>query len=130
VTTSAFDASELRQFADDLDKSVVEVARGIRGIMAKAGVNIKRQMRAEMESSEHFKGAAHRISYDITTPSDDTAIVEVGPTHGAGDPGSLGNVAYFGTSRGGGTVPDPMGALEAEAAVTEAYFAKLLGGLL
>lgn len=125
-----WDASELEQFAADLDKTAAQVAVGIRGIMAKAGVNIKKQMRQEMSESEHFKGAAHRISYDITTPADDTMLVEVGPSSGPGDPGSLGNIAYFGTSRGGGTVPDPMGALEAEAKAAEDYLGKLLGGLL
>jgi hypothetical protein len=125
-----WDASELEALAADLNKSAAAVATELRAVMSKAGVNIKKQMREEMRGSEHFKGAAHRISYDITTPAADTLLLEVGPTHGAGDPGSLANIAYFGTSRGGGTVPDPMGALEAEAARTVAWLEKLVGGVL
>ncbi len=102
----------------------------LRPILAKAGVNMKKQMRDEMAASVHFKGAAHRISYDIEAISDDIVAVEVGPTHGEGDPGSLGNIAYFGTSKGGGTVPDPIGALETEADKAEAWLVQLLAGAL
>lgn len=125
-----WDATELDQFAADLDKAAIEVAVSIRQVIAKGAVNIKKQMRTEMEASEHFAAAAHRISYDITTPADDTVVAEVGPSHGDGDPGSLANIAYFGTPRGGGTVPDPDGALQAEGVRTIGWFEKLLGGIL
>ena len=125
-----WDASEIRQLAADLDMAAATIAAKLRPIWSKAGVNIKKQLRDEMSQSEHFAAAAHRISYDLTTPADDTLLLEVGPTHGAGDPGSLGNIAYFGTSRGGGTVPDPMGALEAEVDNAVRHAEQLLGGLL
>lgn len=125
-----WDASELVQLAADLNRSAAEVAVSVRQIVAKGAVNIKKQLRAEMSGSEHFGQAARRISYDITTPADDTVVAEIGPSHGAGDVGSLANIAYFGTSKGGATVPDPMGALEAEAARTISHLEKLIGGVL
>ena len=130
MAASTWDASELVQLAADLDKTPVEIVKGLRGIMAKAAVNMKKQLRAEMQASPHFKGAAHRISYDMTTVGDDTVVVDVGPSHGEGDPGSLGNIAYFGTSKGGGTVPDPIGALEAEVSAAEVWIGRLLAGEL
>jgi hypothetical protein len=125
-----WDATELDQFAAALDKAAIEVAVSIEQVIAKGAVNIKKQLRTEMEASEHFRPAAHTIAYDITTPAPDTVVAEVGPTHGNDDPGSLANIAYFGTSRGGATVPDPDGALQAEGARTIAWFEKLMGGIL
>ena len=49
--------------------------------------------------------------YEIQDRAGSIELV-AGPTKGS--PGSLANIAYFGTSRGGGTVPDPRGALDAE----------------
>ena len=125
-----WDASELDQLAAKLDRSAMEIAVSARQIIAKGAGNIKKQLRTEMSASEHFFPAAHTIAYDITTPADDTVVAEVGPTHGAGDPGSLANIAYFGTPKGGATVPDPDGALQAEGARTVAYLEKLIGGVL
>lgn len=125
-----WDVSEIRNLANDLDKSAAELSLGVKQVIAKGAVNIKKQLREEMKQSEHFKGAAHRISYDIGTPTPDSIVAEIGPSSGPGDPGSLGNIAYFGTSRGGGTVPDPDGALQAEGARTVAFLEKLLGGVL
>jgi hypothetical protein len=55
---------------------------------------------------------------------------EIGPHSGPGQPGAIANVGYFGTSRGGGTVPDPQGALDAEAPRLESAIGDLLGGIL
>ena len=54
-------------------------------------------------------------------PSAVSAVI--GPEKGA--PGSLANVAYFGTSRGGGTVADPEDALQEEADAFVEHFAAM-----
>ena len=122
-----WDASELDVLAADLDKASAVVAVSVRQIIAKGAVNIKKQLREEMGASAHFGQAARSITYDMTG-SGDEIVAEVGPTKTAAGP--LANIAYFGTSRGGGTVPDPMGALQAEGVRTVAYFDKLIQGLL
>lgn len=122
-----WDASELGQLAADLDRSAVEVAVSIRQIVAKGALSIKKQLRSEMAGSQHFGQAARSITYDLAGGGD-TIVATVGPTKDGAGP--LANIAYFGTPRGGGTVPDPVGALEAEGARTTAWLEKLVGGLL
>ena len=80
-----------------------------------------------MASSRHFGQVASAISYDLQDRAGSVEAV-IGPTKGS--PGSLGNIAYFGTSRGGGTVPDPMGALEKEAPSTAEHLLALLASHL
>lgn len=103
------DASELRAFSATMTRAIPEVAREVMQATAKGGVNIKTQLRAEARDSEHFRLERH-ISYDV---EDGGFGVVVGPEKvGAGN---LANIAYFGGANGGGgTVPDPRGALDAE----------------
>ena len=112
MTGISFDASEVRALATDLGKVPLKVARAVPAVVSKGALNIKNQLREEMASSKHFRGAAHAVGYDIL---DGGFAAEIGPSAEAGSPGSLANLAYFGGSNGGGgTVPDPRGALEAE----------------
>lgn len=108
---ASFDSSELRAFSADLSQHGSAISSTIRPIVSKGAVNIKKQMVEEMKSSTHFKGVARAISYEIKAETN-AVEAQIGPTKGA--PGSLANIAYFGTPRGGGTVPDPQLALEAE----------------
>lgn len=109
-----FDASEVRQFAADLTRAGMKVAQGVPPIVVKAAVNIKKQLSAEMASSASF-GALSGMSFDLDP---DRFGAEIGPKKGSGGAAKLGfgyNIAYFGGSNGGGgTVPDPSGALKAE----------------
>lgn len=112
MTGVNIDASEVRAFATDLGEVGLRVARGVPAVVSKGALNIKNQLRGEMGASGHFKGAAHAVGYDIL---DGGFAAEIGPSAEAGSPGNLANLAYFGGSNGGGgTVPDPRGALEAE----------------
>lgn len=106
------DTSELDAFAVHLGRASRRLVPEARLSMRRAGVNIKRQLREEMGASTHFKPVERAISFD-EVQSFTSFGVEVGPEKGS--PGSLANIAYFGGSRGGGTVPDPIGALRAEA---------------
>lgn len=108
------DDFELRRFTADLRRSSATVRMGTPAVVKKGADNIKNQMVEEMGRSRHFKGTAPSISYDLT---DAGTGAEIGPVKkmgkGSGG-GNAANIAYFGTSRGGGTVPDPQGALDAE----------------
>ena len=108
------DTSEVRALQADMTKVDSRLARHLRPVVSKGALNIKETLREEMsESSGGGKGFApvtRAISYDL---DDDGYGAVIGPEKGA--PGSLANVAYFGTSRGGGTVADPEDALEQEA---------------
>lgn len=124
---ASFDSSELRAFAADLTSAGNAIAPAVRGIVAKGAVNIKKQMVAEMKSSTHFKGVARAISYEITAETNGVEA-QIGPVKGA--PGSLANIAYFGSSRGGGGVPDPQLALEAEMPNFERFINAAIDGTL
>lgn len=115
------DSDELREFAKDLRAAGSGIASKVLPVVHKGAGNIKRQQRAEMRASKHFKGVARTIDYTMKFGTGSRAAggagaieAEIGPRSGRGSPGALANIAYFGGSRGGGTVPDPKGALEAE----------------
>lgn len=117
------DASELAGLARDLAAAGDKVERESEPVIERGALNIKNQLREEMSASRHFRPVARAISYDRTGLE-----AEIGPERGS--PGSLANVAIFGTSRGGGTVPDPIHALEAEAPNVERWLAKVAEGAL
>lgn len=112
---------------DDLRQLVIDLAKGIKAeqvvpVVQASGEAIKKQMRAEAGASRHF-----RMASTITSELKASASgfeVEVGPEkRGAG---SLAVIAYFGGRHGGGaTVPDPRGAMDAEAPNLEDALGKL-----
>ena len=122
-----WEISGLAELVADLRGLPEHARRDARQIIAKGAVSIKRQLQTEMGSSRHFGQVASAISYDLEDRAGSAEAV-IGPTKGS--PGSLGNIAYFGTSRGGGTVPDPRGALEAEAPVAAQHLLDLLASHL
>ena len=108
-----FDMSEVRAVAADMRAVDGRLNRWTLGVIEKGALNIKNQLRSEMQASRHFKGAAGDIDYDIRH-SPGVIEAEIGPRSGPGNPGALANIAYFGTSRGGGTVRNPEYALAEE----------------
>ena len=123
----AVDFSELRKLATDLSNAPKLVKSEARGVIAKAALNIKNQMRDEVARSRHFR-FAHTISHDLKVGGD-TIEAEIGPE--TGGVGSLAGFAYFGgVNGGGGTVPDPQGALDAEAPNVEKYLDALVAKAL
>lgn len=112
-------AVRLRQTAADIGP---EVEKSI----FKGSMNIKRQLQQEMGRSTHFGGLARSITFDIES-NGDSILSEIGPESGRGNPGALANIAYFGASRGGGgRVPDPEGALDAELPALEKFLADIV----
>jgi hypothetical protein len=109
------DFSELVEFATGLNEVPAELVVEVRKVVQKSSLSIKTAMAAQMRASTHFKGAASAISYETSFDANGMSS-EIGPDKDRPG-GALANIAYFGTSRGGGTVPDPVGALEAEVPV-------------
>lgn len=110
------DMSEVRSFAAHLSGASKLAQRQARGVLKKGAQNIKEQLQDEVRRSQHFRGRADQFAQSITYDLNEAGVggggimeAEIGPTKGSS--GSLANIAYFGTSRGGGTVPDPLGAL-------------------
>lgn len=118
-----WEISGLTDFIADL-RALPEHARGdARQVISKGALNIKQQLQAEAAGSRHFGKIARAVSYDL---NDRAGSVEAVVGYDKGSPGSLANIAIFGGSRGGGTVPDPMGALEKEAPNTAEHLLALL----
>ena len=119
------DAHELRSFAVDMTRMPGVLSRHAVPVLSRGALNIKRQMAADFEASGNagFRHVGRTVSYDLTTDSATELSAEIGPDKPSG---ALANVAVFGTSRGGGTVPDPREALDAEAP----RFEKAIGDLV
>lgn len=119
----SIDMSGVREFVADVSNIGTELHTGIPAVVSKGALNIKEDMVDAMKESTHFKGFAD-IGYDLI---DGGMGAEIGPNKGG--PGSGANIAYFGTSRGGGTVEDPQNALDREAPKFAEEIGKLIEGV-
>lgn len=125
MASVSIDTSEVAALAADLGRVSAKVQRAAQGVIEKGANNIKRQMVSEAEGSRHFR-LARTISYDMSLAG---MQAEIGPTRGGA--GSLAGIAYFGgINGGGGTIPDPEGALLAEAPNVERYLLQIVGEAL
>ncbi len=123
-------AGELRALASDLRQAPRNLESETKSIISKGGVQIKDRMRSEMGRSRHFGHIARSIDFD-EIGSGGTIGVEVGPNAATSSSAPLAGIAYFGGANGGGgTVPDPMQALEDEANETARWIAKAAGDAL
>lgn len=123
---------ELRALSADLRDAPRKTEREVRQVIRKGGVQIKERMQSEMLRSRSFGHIARSIDFDEVGGSG-LIGVEVGPN--AAGPGGrsapLAGIAYFGSSRpGGATVPDPRGALEAEAQEAQRWIQRIAGDVL
>lgn len=124
-----FEVTGLRELTSDLLDAPGEIAVEVRNVVAKGALNIKTQLRADMARSRSFKGVTPAIAYDLEYDANSVAA-DIGPSSEPGSPGNLANIAYFGGSRGGGTVPDPQIALDDEEPRFLAALEDALGGAL
>lgn len=94
-------AAELRQFAIAVGRIADGAYDDVEGVIDKGALNVKTEMIADVSASRHFKGMARSITYD---KQNTRGVIrrEVGPDKGRRG-GALGNIYYFGTSRGGGS---------------------------
>lgn len=103
-------ADDLRAFSADLGRVAGKVVKDVDPVLKKGAQNIKDDLRAGASGSD-FKGIIPSLSYDPVGGVGSLGY-EIGPDK-ARRGGALGNIAYFGTSRGGGTL-DLEGPLERE----------------
>jgi hypothetical protein len=108
----SMDDSEMRALAADLRHAADTVQGKVRPVVQKGALNIKNDIRRDLAGSTWFKGAAASVTYE-TKETAGGVEAEIGPDKAARG-GALANIAFFGTSRGGGTVRDPRAALDAE----------------
>jgi hypothetical protein len=126
--TVRVDASELRTLSRDLARIPDKVQRGVRPVVSKGALNIKQELQMDLASSQSFRGITFSVNYDLKVDAGGVEA-QIGPDKSRYG-GALANVAIFGTSRGGGTVPDPSIALAAEADRFESALGDLFEGLL
>ena len=104
------DMNEVRTLAVDMSKVDSRLTRHLVPVVRKGALNIKNAMRADLRKSRNdgFKYVASTVNFDEL---DGGLGAEIGPTKPAG---ALANIAFFGSSRGGGTVREPKHALADE----------------
>ena len=92
---------EVRKLAANLGKIAGSAVSDVDAVLKKGMQNIKTEMVADVSASEHFKGMAGSITYESHYLPGRVRYVG-GPDKGRRG-GALGNIYYFGTSRGGGS---------------------------
>jgi hypothetical protein len=117
-------AAEIRALAHDLGEIADNAYDDVDKVFFKGAMNVKNEMIADVSKSPHFKGMAGAITFEHQNTRGVIKRV-IGPDKSRRG-GSLGNIYYFGTSRGGGSgdiekplrseEPRLMNALEALAA--------------
>lgn len=125
------EGKEFYDFAAVLDAAGAATENQVRNVVNQSALRIKTAMRNDMAKSRGggrgFLPVTTSIDYDIrggTLFGGNVVEAEIGPQKGS--PGSLANIAYFGTSRGGRTVRDPGEALNDEAPNFERALAEVI----
>jgi len=94
--------SGLRDLTADLSRAASRSIDVVKSVLKRGAQNIKTALVDDARSSPHFKGMAGSITYDRTGFASRVGY-EIGPDKDLRG-GALGNIAYFGTPRGGGTL--------------------------
>ena len=116
---------DLNSFGVELGKIASKALPDVDAILKKGAHNIKEDLVAGVKGSRHFKGMAGSISYDSEYGVGSVAYA-IGPDKSRRG-GALGNIYYFGGSRGGGH-GDLEGPLMREAPKTYEHINKLVDG--
>lgn len=95
------DISEVTAVANGLGRIAAKALPDVDAVLKKGAQKIKEGMIADAKSSTSFKGMADSITYD-SRYRPGRPQYEIGPDKDKRG-GALGNIYYFGTSRGGGT---------------------------
>lgn len=127
MTGIEIDTTEVRQIAADAGRLPGELSRWLRPAVSKGALNIKHAMQSDLEASGNagIRDVARSISYDINDAGT-TIEAEIGPDKPSG---ALANIAYFGTSRGGGHTRDPIEPLNEEAEAFQKAVAEIVEDL-
>ena len=95
-----FDASQLTAFGDKLLANGIARRAAISASVKRGAQNVKNSIRDDLKGSGNKAFRSIPITYTVSeTPGRISA--EIGPTKGGS--GSLANIAFFGTAKGGGT---------------------------
>ena len=119
------DMTEVFKLADDLGR-VDKLAVEVRAVIQKGALNIKNKLRTEASGVAHAPGLPSTITFE-TKFSNAGIEAEIGPVKGG--PGSLA-LLYFGNSKTGPRLPDPVIALGYEALATEEWLGKVGANVL
>ena len=119
------DTSEVRALIADMPGVDGRLRPNVSSVVKKGAINVQNDLRAKMGGSGSFGHLAGGISFDMV----DDFEAEIGP-HKAGHgkkeaPRRGANIAYFGTSKGGGSVEDPEEALNRELPAFEEHLADI-----
>ena len=122
--------AELKQLSANLGKIAGSAVKDVDEVLKKGAQNVKSEMQKDVSRSEHFKGMAGSISYDSYYLPGRARYV-IGPDKSRRG-GSLGNIYYFGTSRGGGSgdIEKPLRSEGPRLASALADLAETFGGRL
>ena len=107
------DTSEVRALIADMTGVDARLRPNVSSTVMKGAINVQNDLRSKMSGSASFGHLAGGISFDMV----DDFEAEIGPHKARGDkraPRRGANIAYFGTSKGGGSVEDPEEALNRE----------------
>lgn len=115
---------ELQQFGADLGRIASRALPDVDKVLEVGANKIKKGLNENLRGSSSFRPASGSVTYDQSYSLGAVAY-KIGPDK-ARRAGALGNIAFFGTSRGGGTV-DLEGPLQEEAPVIEGLLDDLLG---
>lgn len=100
--TIKFDTSQLDAVAAGWRAKSATLMPKLKPTFSKAGLNIKNRINEDLKASRNAGIARVRVTYDVTA-SRSAIGLEVGPDKAAAPVNALGNIAFFGTARGGGT---------------------------
>lgn len=122
-------ADEMRRLATDVAKAAGRLAslEDVDAVMKKGATVIKDGQNENLAGSAHFRGISGSVTYDRVGALGGVAY-EGGPDKDRRG-GALANIAFFGGSRGGGTV-DFDGPIEAEMPEIEKHLADIIEDLL
>lgn len=120
------DTSDLDRLVSDLAFTQRTALAAIRPVMQRTMVDTKKDLQAEASGVSHAPQLPDSISYD-TRELRTSIVAEIGPKEGG--VGSLA-LLYFGNSKTGPRLKDPLFAMKRQAIKAEPFFLKALGGNL
>lgn len=119
------DTSQLRSLAADLGKVRYSTVPKVAAIVKRTLNDTKKDLQAEASAGGASAGRlSSAITYDVTAAG---LGGEIGPVTGGA--GSLA-LLYYGNSKTGPVLKDPLFAMQRNAAKAEPFFAKALGDVL
>lgn len=125
-----FDTSEVDEYVADLRRVPGELARHLVPVVKRAAQNIKVAQQADFRGSGNraIAGIAGKVAYDEPSHTGGTIETEVGVDKGSH--GNLGNIAVYGTWKGGGTHLHPAFYADQEMPGFADYLAQVAAGLI